>query len=164
MTRVVINSSVIIALSHLSYLTFLSQLFDDILVPQVVYEEICNKGQGLVGDQELRTAVNQEDIRIRPVHNRTLVQAMLDPLALGEAEVLALAVEVNADHVIIDDKLARTRAKLLKLPVIGTLRVLRLFFDQELLNKRNFIQALINLRAYGFRISDKILEKIKTDL
>jgi len=163
-TRVVINSSVIIALSHLNYLPFLSQLFDDILVPQAVYEEICNKGQGLVGDQDLQTAINQEDIRIRPVHNRTLVQAMLDPLALGEAEVLALAVEVNADHVIIDDKLARIRAKLLELPVIGTLRVLRLFFDQELLSKLDFIQALINLRAYGFRISEDILEKIKTDL
>jgi len=163
-SRVVVNSSVIIALSHLNYLPFLPQLFDEILVPQVVYEEICSKGQGLIGDQELQTAVKQEDIQIRQVHNRKLVQAMLDPLALGEAEVLALAVEVKADHVIIDDKLARSRAKLLELSVIGTLRVLRLFFDQDLLNKHDFIQALTNLRAYGFRISDDILEKMKTEL
>lgn len=164
MNRVVVNSSMIIALSHLNYLPFLSRLFDEVLIPQAVYEEICDKGQGLVGAQELRAAVNQEDIQIRQVHNRFLVQAMVDPLALGEAEVLALAVEVKADHVIIDDKLARTRAKLLELPVIGTLRVLRLFFDKELLSKPDFIQALANLRAYGFRISDNVLEKVKTDL
>lgn len=164
MNRVVVNSSVIIALSQLNYHPFLFCLFDEVLVPQAVYEEICGKGHGLVGDQELRDTVKQDSLLIRKVHNRSLVQAMLDLLALGEAEVLALAVEVRANNVIIDDKLARTRAKLLEISVIGTLRILRLFVDREFLSKDDFIQALETLQTYGFRINNEMLEKLKAEL
>jgi len=44
-------------------------------------------------------------IRVKKAENRVLVNALLDPLSLGEAEALALAVEEEADRVLVDEKM-----------------------------------------------------------
>lgn len=46
MSKAVLNSSVIIALSNLGYLNKLQVIFKRILVAKAVYEEICIAGQG----------------------------------------------------------------------------------------------------------------------
>ena len=89
-----------------------------------------------------------------------LVNALLDPLAIGEAETITLAVEERADYIVIDDKLARRRAKSMKLNVIGTLRILRLMYDSKLVNKREILKALEKLKETGFRISEDIINRV----
>lgn len=164
MSKVVLDSSVIIALSQLRYLNLLNRIFDEILIPRAVYEEICVKGRGLTGDSEIRESVKNDLIKIKNIRNKILVNALLDPLALGEAEALTLAVEEEADYVVGDDKLARSRAKAMGLNVIGTLRVLRLFFDAGLISKSELLKALEDLRTNGFRISNEIIDKVKEEL
>ena len=160
MSRVVLDSSVVIALSALGYFDKLKDIFSEVLTPRAVYEEICVKGRGLIGERELSEAVNAGLVVVKDVKNRLLVNALLDPLALGEAETVALAVEENADYVVIDDKLARRRAKSMELNVIGTLRVLRLMYNAKLVDKKTFLKALEKLKETGFRISDKVLSKV----
>ena len=160
MGRVVLDSSVVIALSALGYFDKLKDIFSEVLTPRAVYEEICVKGRGLIGERELSEAVNAGLVVVKDVKNRLLVNALLDPLALGEAETIALAVEENADYVVIDDKLARRRAKSMELNVIGTLRVLRLMYNAKLVDKKTFLKALEKLKETGFRISDKVLSKV----
>jgi len=160
LSRVVLDSSVVIALSALGYFDKLKDIFSEVLTPRAVYEEICVKGRGLIGERELSEAVNAGLVVVKDVKNRLLVNALLDPLALGEAETIALAVEENADYVVIDDKLARRRAKSMELNVIGTLRVLRLMYNAKLVDKKTFLKALEKLKETGFRISDKVLSKV----
>ena len=164
MSKAVLDSSAIIALSQLRYWKYLNQILDEILVPRAVYEEICVKGRGLPGDAELRRLLNEGLVTVRKIRNRVPVDALIDPLALGEAEVLALAIEENADYVVIDDKTARMRARNMGLKVIGTLRILRMIFDANLIDKNEFIRALETLKNIGFRISDKIIERVKQEL
>jgi len=121
-SKVVLNSSVIIALSTLGYLDKLKHIFKEVLVTRAVYEEICVRGRGLMGERELLEAVKDGLIVVKDVKNRLLVNALLDPLAIGEAETITLAVEETADYIVIDDKLARRRAKSMGLNVVGTLR------------------------------------------
>ena len=160
MSKVVLNSSVIIALSTLGYLNKLKHIFREVLTPRAVYEEICVKGRGLIGERELLEAVKDGLIIVKDVKNRLLVDALLDPLAMGEAETITLTVEETADHIVIDDKLARRRAKSMGLNVIGTLRVLRLMYDAKLIDKREILKALEKLREIGFRISDEVINKV----
>jgi len=160
----VLDSSAIIALSQLRYWKYLNHILDEILVPQAVFEEICVKGRGLPGDAELRQLLNEGLVTVRKIRNRVLVDAMLDPLALSEAEVLALAIEENADYVVIDDKMARVRARNMELKVVGTLRILRMIFDAKLIDKNEFLRALEMLKNIGFRISDKIIRRVKQEL
>ena len=107
MSKAVLNSSVIIALSTLGYLNKLSPLFKEILIAKAVFDEICSAGQGLIGERELQEAVKTNLIGVRVVKNRLLVNAILDPLAMGEAETIALASEEKVDYIVLDDKLAR---------------------------------------------------------
>lgn len=160
MSKAVLNSSVIIALSTLGYLNKLKHIFKEILIARAVYEEICIKGRGLIGERELLEAVKNNLIIVKDVKNRLLVNALLDPLALGEAETITLASEERADHIVIDDKLARRRAKSMKLNVIGTLRILRLMHDAKLVDKRETIKALEKLKEIGFRISEDVINKV----
>lgn len=160
MSKVVLNSSVIIALSTLGYLNKLKQIFKEILIAKAVYEEICIKGHGLIGERELLEAVKNNIIIVKDVKNRLLVNALLDPLAMGEAETITLASEERADHIVIDDKLARRRTKSMKLNVIGTLRILRLMYDAKLIDKHELIKALEKLKETGFRISEDITNRV----
>jgi len=159
-SKVVLNSSVIIALSTLGYLNKLKQIFKEILIAKAVYEEICIKGHGLIGERELLEAVKNNIIIVKDVKNRLLVNALLDPLAMGEAETITLASEERADHIVIDDKLARRRAKSMKLNVIGTLRILRLMYDAKFIDKHELINALEKLKETGFRISEDIISRV----
>jgi predicted nucleic acid-binding protein len=159
-SKVVLNSSVIIALSTLGYLNKLKQIFKEILIAKAVYEEICIKGRELIGERELLEAVKNNIIIVKDVKNRLLVNALLDPLAMGEAETITLASEERADHIVIDDKLARRRTKSMKLNVIGTLRILRLMYDAKLIDKHELIKALEKLKETGFRISEDITNRV----
>lgn len=159
MSKAVLNSSVIIALSTLGYLDKLKNIFTEVLTPRAVHDEICVKGRGLIGERELLKAVKAGLITVKDVKNRLLVNALLDPLAMGEAETIALTVEEKADYIVIDDKLARRRAKSMGLNVIGTLRVLRLMYDAKLIDKSQLLKSLEKLKETGFRISNKLLKK-----
>lgn len=164
MSRAVLNSSVIIALSILGYLDKIKQVFKHVLIAKSVYEEVCIRGRGLTGEKELSKAVKEGEILVKDVHNRWLVNALLDPLAIGEAESIALAVEENADYIVLDDMLARRKAVSMGLNVIGTLRVLRLMYDAKLISKNEVLDSLEKLKQIGFRISDNVIKKVMEEL
>lgn len=160
----VLNSSAIIALSFLSYLNRLRRIFERILVAKAVYDELCVAGRGLIGDAELSEAVKKGMIEVKGVEDRTLVNALTDSLSLGEAETIALTVKERSEYIVIDDRLARRRAEHLGLNVIGTLRVLRMMFDNGLMDKEEFLNAIEKLREVGFRISDKVIATLLREL
>ena len=118
----------------------------------------------MIGDIELSEAVKKGVIEIKDVEDRTVVNALVDPLALGEAETIALTVEENTEFIVMDDRLARRRAKNLGLNVIGTLRVLRMMFDNGLIDKKDFLNSIEKLRETGFRISNEVIDKVLREL
>lgn len=121
-------------------------------------------GKGLVGERELEEAVRTKQIKTKEVTNRPLVTALLDSLAIGEAETIALAIDEKANQIVLDDKPARRKAEAMGLDVIGTLRILRMMYDAKLINKTEIIQALTKLSETGFRISDDVKNKVIKEL
>ena len=137
----------------------LGNVFEEPPVARAVYGEICVQGHGLLGDAELSEAVKRGNVKVKDVENRVTVNALLDPLGLGEAETIALAVEDDADYVVLDDRLARRRAKSLGLKVIGTLRVLRMMLADGLMGKEELVESLEKLEEIGFRVSSEVVKK-----
>ena len=86
---------------------------------------------------------------------------MIDPLGRGEAESIALAAEEEADIIVIDDRLARSKARTMEFTVIVTLRILRMTYDHEFINSENFIELIQALRETGFRLSERVIKNIK---
>ena len=76
----------------------------------------------------------------------------------GEAEVIVLADELQANTIIMDDKLGRKIAKLRGFKVIGTLRLLVTAKEKGLIKE---VKPLIEkLREVGFWVSEDVYNAI----
>jgi predicted nucleic acid-binding protein len=109
---VVSNSSPLIALDQIGQLSLLEALFQNILVPAAVVQEITPL-------LPLPTWIT-----VQPLAKAIDPQAVSPVLGAGEQEALSLALESNATWIILDDRPARTLARKVGLNVIGTLGVL----------------------------------------
>ena len=120
---VVSNTSPILNLAIIGELTLLREQFGVILIPNAVLEELQVESN-LPGSQAVREAVNAGWIRIETVKEDPLVRAMQRDLDRGEAEAIALALQVNAEWILMDERDGRKSAKSMKLNVVGVLGVL----------------------------------------
>lgn len=152
--RVVVNSSVIIALAKIGKLGLLRELFGEVIVPTQVYEEVT-RDPTLPGAIETLIA---DWIRILQIKNEVLFEELCSEIDVGEAAVIVLAKEIDADLVMLDDKLARKKADLLGLEYTGTIGLLILAKKKGLI--KSLKEELIKLRNKGFWISDELLQKI----
>jgi uncharacterized protein len=118
--RVVVNTTPIIALSLIGRLDLLRHLYTEVLIPPAVRAEVLSGGEERAGMIELQQA---PWIRETPLQSPRSADLLVD-LDRGEAEVLVLALEQQAELVILDERLARRHAQRLGLPLTGTLGVL----------------------------------------
>ena len=70
------------------------------------------------------TKFSNYDVHIRQVKNRQLVEALRFFLDLGEAETIALALELQGDLVLLDEQAGRHAAQYFQLRVIGVVGLL----------------------------------------
>ncbi len=163
---VVCNSSVIISLSAIDKIYILWRIFDEIYVPTAVYHEVCIKGKSCVGSHELENAVRSGRIKVMKPKNTLLVESLIGPLGRGEAEAIVLGIELSADYVCIDEKLARRKAEQLGVKVKGTLGILWEALKRGLISSEEFRKSIDALEDFGFRIEKNIvmnyLRKLKT--
>ena len=93
------------------------------------------------------------------VRDRKLVDSLRRDLGDGESQAIALAVELKADLLIVDDLLARQVARALGLSVVGAVGVLLEAQMKGLLSEiRTCLDDLIDLA--GFRISEELYTRV----
>ncbi len=119
-SNAVINTSPWISLSLCGQIDLLKKLYDNVLIPPAVKQEIKAGGKNQIGVQEIESATWLEIVEIEDSSKVSL----LHELDRGEAEVIILAQEQRADEVIIDEKVARMQARVLGLQVVGSLGLL----------------------------------------
>ena len=154
---VISNSSVIIALARICRLDLLEKLFGKILVPETVWKEITVEGR--LGSEKI---VKANFIRVERARNMRLVALLEEFVDTGEAEAIVLALERNADLLLVDDRDARNLAKKLGLQVMGTLGVIALAKYNGLISKAKPI--IDKLVESGFWISRRLLEEFLREL
>ncbi|SHI76442.1 hypothetical protein SAMN05443429_10489 [Cruoricaptor ignavus] len=153
MLKVVSNTTPVLSLLKIGRLEILRELYGEILVPQAVFEEI-EAGKNKLFYQDLSLI---SWVKIEEVQNKNSLAYFLD-LDKGEAEAIALAVETNADLLIIDEKLGRFHAKHAGLKITGTIGVLLKAKSHGIIQQ---IQPLlIELRNSSTWISDKFFSEI----
>ena len=96
--QVVVNATPIISLALISQIDLLHQFYGKVIIPPAVQSEVLAGGTQGVGRVELSAADWIEMILLQDPSRADL----LADLDRGEAEVIALAQELNADLVIID--------------------------------------------------------------
>lgn len=115
------NASPLINLARIGQLDLLQQLYREVQIPDAVRSEVVEEGAGQPGSEEVATA---GWIRTHTVRNRALVQALRQELDAGEAEAIALAVELGADWLLMDERLGRDVSRHLGVAVTGLIGVL----------------------------------------
>ncbi len=149
--RVVVNATPIIALALIGKLDLLQQLYGEAMMPSAVQAEVFAGGPMGIGSTELHAATWLRATALQDPRRADL----LADLDRGEAEVIALAQELDADLVIIDERLARRHAKRLGLTLTGTLGVL---LKAKHLGLVPSVAPLIEqLRQAGIRLSDAVV-------
>lgn len=146
---VVSNTSPIVNLAAIRHLHLLPQLFGAITIPEAVFHEIAVKGSGRPGAEEVRSA---DWVSVRAVADRRLAHAFERTLHAGEAEALALALEIDATWTLLDEQAARETAASLGLRYTGLLGVLARAKEKSLIPAvRPLLDAL--RQEAGFWIS-----------
>ena len=153
MSRIICNSGPLIALGILTRLDILKSLFDEVLVPEAVKNEIELGGIKLSGLEDFRRA---RWIRIVPLEGKRdeLLESLLDA---GEAAVIRLAREQGAALVLIDERKARKVARAIYgLQPIGTARILVEAKAKNLLP--DVASQFQKLRQEGYWIHESIVQ------
>lgn len=149
--RWVVNASPVISLTKIDRIHLLSELCDDVVIPQGVADEINLGGYADSAVTWLQQA-GQTLIQTAPAVDSRV--ASWD-LGLGESEVLSWAMSDRSYEAIIDDLAARKAAKILQIPVRGTLAVIVLAKQMGYIASAQ--QDLENLVQVGLRISPAVL-------
>ena len=88
MRKVVVNTTPLIALSHVGLLNLLKQLYGEIIIPEAVYEELAVK-KGSVCEKEVNNSLSW--IHVKKIENQMAKQMYKTQLHDGEVEVMILA-------------------------------------------------------------------------
>lgn len=153
MLKVVSNTTPLISLLKLGRLDVLMELYQEILIPTAVFEEIeAGKNKSFY-----RNLSNIDWVKIIKIENEDARRYFLD-LDKGEAEAIILATEIGADLIIMDEKLGRFHAKHADLKVTGTVGVLIKAKREGIINELK--PLLFELRAKDVWISEKFIDEI----
>ncbi|MBO1346543.1 MAG: DUF3368 domain-containing protein [Hormoscilla sp. GUM202] len=155
---IIADSSPLISLAIIEQLELLPQLYQRILLPPAVWDEVTVLGAGLPGAQAVRQA--------QWIEIQAPLPTILEPISLlvdrGEAEAIALAQSIPNSIVLLDDIQARRLVEHLKIPRIGTLGILRRAKNAGLITEvKVYIEQLL---ANGIYIKSSLVEAVLRDL
>ena len=143
---IVSDTSAINNLAAIESLYLLQQLYETIVIPNAVYRELTDPIFPVAGATEVKTL---QWIQTRSVSDRTIIEALSNELDLGEAEAIALALELKADRVLIDERRGRLVAARLNLGYIGILGILVEAKSQKLIPAvKPLLDALRDLAGF----------------
>lgn len=153
---IVSDTSVLVNLAQLNQLDILPTLYGEVIIPAAVWEEVVVLGAGKVGAQEIAQA--KWVTRETPT-NTTFIDSLRQTLDDGEAQGIALALELDADLLLIDERLGRMTARYFDLEIIGLLGILIQAKQDGLIDQ---IKPLVDQLRFeiGFRVSTQLYQEV----
>jgi len=151
----VVDASPLIFLAKLDRLDLLKKGADQIIAPPAVVREI--------GEYPDDASAKIDDARqswltVQAVEDRRIVEVLMADLDAGESEVIALAMQLKAERVVLDDLDARRFAHRVGVAPVGTLGLL---LAAKLRGELPSLGAEIDrLRQAGFRASPSLSQAV----
>jgi len=143
------DSSALIALSVVDKLELLEALYENLFVPQAVYDEVTQVGRPQSDKLKnfLQNRVKVVDLNLTKLG-----------LGLGELEAITLYKELDADVLLIDDNRAKKYAVLNDVKVIGSLGILIKAKENGLIEKvKPLLEGIMKSEVY---ISKKLMLQV----
>jgi uncharacterized protein len=153
---IVSDTSALGNLAIVDQLSLLQALYNTVIIPDVVAQELSH-----ATSPKIHTILNLEWIQVQSVINQAMADALqqnsnLDP---GESHAIVLALEQQADELLMDERRGRQEAMKLGIPIIGILGVLLLAKQRNLVPQvQPILDALI--KQAGFRVSPQLYSQV----
>jgi len=151
---VVSDTSPISALAHVGHVPLLGELFGEVLIPPAVARELAHPLSGLPALELARFNF----IKLRSPNDAARVSSLREILDEGEAEAIALAIEVQATALLVDERMARETARNSGLTVIGVVGILTKAKQTNLISA---VKPLLDRlqQEFGFRLAADVREQ-----
>lgn len=163
MRSVVADSTVLIYLAKLGDLDLLCELFDPVLAPEAVYDEVVKRGHEAGYPDALAVEEATDDcleIVARTDDVGQVAEQLQETANLGDGEVAAIALaQRRGVRCLTDDHAARTTAESLGVDVGGTLFVLLEARTTGRLTADEYVARIDELSDSGFRMSASLYRR-----
>jgi len=149
---VVSDTSAISNLLRIGEVDLLKLTFGRVIIPKAVYDEICRIDSH-------RTALKNLDwIELLEISETSFRDSLLQRVDIGEAEAIALAVELSADYLLIDEAEGRELARSMDIRITGLLGVLsRAKRDHHINLIKPYIDRLVS--EANFRLGRSLIDE-----
>jgi len=144
---VVSDTSPLTALLTIGEVELLPQLFAEVFIPEAVRKELLRNHSEL-----------PNWLRVETVKDHAEARRLMEFVDEGEAEAIELAKELNADHLLIDERKGRRLAIQEGVPVIGLLGAVLLAKRRNLIPSARAVLDLLKKEA-GMYLSSEIREQ-----
>ena len=124
------NTSPILNLAIIGELGLLRDQLGAVVIPGAVLQEL-RPTEDLPGNPQIRQALEEGWMTVRQVPSAPLVSVLQRTLDRGESEAIALAVEMEAELILLDEQEARQVAEELGLKLTGVLGILLRAYSRE---------------------------------
>lgn len=156
MPIVISNASPIINLAIIGRLGLLKKFWGRIFIPEAVWQEVVIDGKDKAEVDEIKKA---DWIIVEKVKDRNLTLLLMQNLDKGEAEAIALAIEKNADIILLDETDARESADIYRIEKTGVLGILLLAkLRNEIPDLKQEIEKL--KRNANFWLKDSLIQGV----
>jgi predicted nucleic acid-binding protein len=112
------DTSPISNLAYIGRLDLLREQFSELFIPEAVQTELLN-----LPVPSIRKVIDDAKragwLKTRPATNAALISLLMVELHAGEAEAIALALEMKADRLLLDERDGRAMARHFGLPTTG---------------------------------------------
>ncbi len=153
--KIIADSSPLIVLLKSDLENILPELFEEILVPEAVWQEILAGGEDDLAKQKLPLLNWAKKISTISINEKVKNY----DLGKGETEALSLALKISESAVILDDFAARKCAKDLKISFIGTGGLLISAKQKGLIS--SISEALDKVQNSGLWLSGAVIKLLK---
>ena len=151
--KLVSNCSPLIFLAKLNFLELLSG--DRLLVPSEVQEELLRKES--VEKDKIQRFLSEKNVAVLKVKKS---RDFSEALGKGEMATINLALEKKITNVLMDDRRARSLAKIHNLRPRGTLWIILRAYKNGVINKSQAREIIYELPSVGFRVDMEFLFQI----
>lgn len=160
--EIICNATPLINFASINRLDILKSLFTEMIIPQAVYSETVESG--FPNGESIVNGIKAGWLKVK------LVEEMPESIPLeldaGEREAIALALSEQTTRVVLDEKKARKVAQSLKLNTIGTLGILILAKQNQIIPQvKPLLDAMMTEAQYWVNESlyDNVLQAVSED-
>lgn len=153
---VVSDTSALSNLALVEHLWLLQDIYQTVIIPDVVAGELAAARDPTISDILQLSWIQTKSLTRLQIADQLQQERGLDA---GEASAIALALELQADDLLIDERLGRQEAIRLGIPIIGILGVLLVAKRRSLIPQiKPVVDTLIH--QAGFRVSRQLYQQV----